>query len=301
MAQSEFGDFDVTASNNTSITGDAAAIDIAEGWAAANINNAIRAVMSAAKLSFGDLPSGTARPSDLTAGKDWVDTTTATAPIRKHYDGTDDITVYTFDYSANTVTFNGVASGGLANIVEDTTPQLGGDLDVNGQQITSASNGNIVIDPHGTGVIHVGADVFFEDDTDSGFNYVGDGNFTLDIAGAAVVDLAAAAATFKKQAKSTVKTLTSATSITVTMTDENVQFVTLDHNATFTISGDAEGQWMTLIIKQGLTGGTGAWSGVDVWMNGGSAPTLSTTTGEYDIVNLFVIAGPIVIASHVGP
>jgi len=39
------------------------------------------------------------------------------------------------------------------NLVDDTTPQLGGDLDVNGNKITSASNGDITIDPDGTGAI----------------------------------------------------------------------------------------------------------------------------------------------------
>ena len=43
------------------------------------------------------------------------------------------------------------SSGFLANIVEDTTPQLGGSLDVNGQVITSASNGDVVITADGTG------------------------------------------------------------------------------------------------------------------------------------------------------
>ena len=36
-------------------------------------------------------------------------------------------------------------------VVEDTTPQLGGNLDVNGNSITSASNGDVDIAPHGTG------------------------------------------------------------------------------------------------------------------------------------------------------
>ena len=39
----------------------------------------------------------------------------------------------------------------LSNIVEDTTPQLGGNLDVNSKDIVSASNGNIEIAPDGTG------------------------------------------------------------------------------------------------------------------------------------------------------
>ena len=43
--------------------------------------------------------------------------------------------------------------GGIDEVVEDLTPQLGGDLDVNGQTITSTSNGNIVIDPNGTGSV----------------------------------------------------------------------------------------------------------------------------------------------------
>ena len=37
------------------------------------------------------------------------------------------------------------------SVVEDTTPQLGGDLDVNGNSITSTSNGDIDIAPNGTG------------------------------------------------------------------------------------------------------------------------------------------------------
>ena len=42
---------------------------------------------------------------------------------------------------------------GISNVVEDTTPQLGGDLDVNGQSIVSASNGDIAITPNGSGKV----------------------------------------------------------------------------------------------------------------------------------------------------
>mgnify|MGYP001807459641 CR=1 FL=1 len=44
---------------------------------------------------------------------------------------------------------------GIDEVLEDTTPQLGGNLDVNGKTITSTSNGNITIDPHGTGSVDV--------------------------------------------------------------------------------------------------------------------------------------------------
>ncbi len=48
---------------------------------------------------------------------------------------------------AGTVSFATVPQ----TVVEDTTPQLGGDLDVNGNKIVSASNGDVEIEPNGTG------------------------------------------------------------------------------------------------------------------------------------------------------
>jgi hypothetical protein len=47
----------------------------------------------------------------------------------------------------------------LANVVEDTTPQLGGNLDVQASEITtSTSNGNIKLNPNGTGVVEIKGD-----------------------------------------------------------------------------------------------------------------------------------------------
>jgi len=54
---------------------------------------------------------------------------------------------------------------GIDELVEDTTPQLGGDLDVNGQKITSASNGDIDIEPNGTGNVLLGNFEFDVDQT----------------------------------------------------------------------------------------------------------------------------------------
>ena len=47
----------------------------------------------------------------------------------------------------------GSAGGGISNVVEDTSPQLGGSLDVNGQDIVTTSNGDIDLDPNGSGVV----------------------------------------------------------------------------------------------------------------------------------------------------
>lgn len=57
------------------------------------------------------------------------------------------------------------SSSGLGNVVEDTTPQLGGSLDVNGNKIVSTSNGNIDIEPNGTGNVLLGNLTFDADQT----------------------------------------------------------------------------------------------------------------------------------------
>ena len=44
-------------------------------------------------------------------------------------------------------------SGAISNVSEDTTPQLGGDLDVNSNDIVSTSNGNISLLPNGSGKV----------------------------------------------------------------------------------------------------------------------------------------------------
>ena len=48
-----------------------------------------------------------------------------------------------------------VSGAAISNVVEDTTPQLGGSLDVNGEDIVSVSNGNITLTPNGTGVVRI--------------------------------------------------------------------------------------------------------------------------------------------------
>ena len=49
-----------------------------------------------------------------------------------------------------------VQTGG--DVVDDTSPQLGGDLDVNGNDIVSVSNGNIALLPNGSGKVLIDGD-----------------------------------------------------------------------------------------------------------------------------------------------
>lgn len=49
-----------------------------------------------------------------------------------------------------------IQTGG--DVVDDTSPQLGGNLDVNGNKIVSTSNGNIELEPNGTGDVILDTD-----------------------------------------------------------------------------------------------------------------------------------------------
>lgn len=56
---------------------------------------------------------------------------------------------------SGTLTFQNV----LTDVVQDTTPQLGGNLDINGYDIVSTSNANIDLSPNGTGIVNVNSNL----------------------------------------------------------------------------------------------------------------------------------------------
>ena len=57
--------------------------------------------------------------------------------------------------SRSTLVSGLATSSAISNVVDDTTPQLGGNLDVNGQDIVSTSNANIDIIPNGSGIVNL--------------------------------------------------------------------------------------------------------------------------------------------------
>lgn len=82
-------------------------------------------------------------------------------------DSTDTLTNKTINTASNTITVVEADISDLGSyitdVVSDTTPQLGGNLDVNGNKITSASNGDIDIEPNGTGNVLLGNYTFDAD------------------------------------------------------------------------------------------------------------------------------------------
>ena len=66
--------------------------------------------------------------------------------------------VLTYDNGTGLISLEAAAGGGgLSNVVEDVTPQLGANLDVNDFSITSATNGDVLLDPHGSGTLDLRA------------------------------------------------------------------------------------------------------------------------------------------------
>ena len=92
-----------------------------------DLNNALSALNT--------MHSGTSRPSGAAVGTLWLDTTNSGSNSLeiKFFDGSDDISFATVNTSANTINF--IDSAVASDLVNDTSPQLGGQLDVNGNAI----------------------------------------------------------------------------------------------------------------------------------------------------------------------
>jgi len=100
----------------------------------------------------GGVPDETKQITESNNGKIWTAITDHNGKFKIGGNQTDD-PIFEIDQQLGFVT---IPEGSIAfNLLSDQTPQLGGNLDVNGNQITSASNGDIVLNPNGTGVIRI--------------------------------------------------------------------------------------------------------------------------------------------------
>ena len=70
---------------------------------------------------------------------------------------------------------------GISDVVDDTSPQLGGDLDVNGNDIVSTSNADIDIVPNGTGDVVLAADTVKVGDSGAAATLTSNGAGTLTV------------------------------------------------------------------------------------------------------------------------
>jgi len=99
----------------------------------ANLRTELNNILAA----INTLNAGGSAPGSQVAGSLWLDTTSASTPTLKFYDGSDQISLCTFNYSANTV--NWLDSTVSSDVSGDSSPQLGADLDILAYGITSSN------------------------------------------------------------------------------------------------------------------------------------------------------------------
>ena len=179
--------------------------------------SAFRTELNSILGAVNTLNAGTSAPGSIAAGSLWLDTTNATTPTLKFYDGSDQISLCTFNYSANTV--NWLDSTVSADLSGDSSPQLGGDLDVVTYDIVSTSNRDIDIAPHGTGDVVLKADTVTVGDAAAAATLRSSGGGTLTVTTGGTTDLI-------------LSTNNGTNSGTITITDAVNEAITLAPNGT---------------------------------------------------------------------
>ena len=208
--------------------------------------------------------------------------------------GTDISTSIVSDSAGDTqvsIAFTG--SAGIANVVEDLTPQLGGDLDAQSNNITSLGTLNTHTIPGGTGTFALTSDITFTEVVDDTTPQLGG---DLDVNGQSIVSVSNGNIAITPNGTGQVQTTnlrydedihalgTTSGTITPDVANGNVQTITLDGNLTFNaFSNPIAGQSLTLIID---TNGTGRTLTTTMKTPDATDPTMSTTDTT-DICTVF--------------
>jgi hypothetical protein len=266
-----------------------------------DLNNALSAIQTT--------NSGTSLPTGAVAGQLWLDTTNATNPTLKFYDGADSISLATINYVANTVDWldSSVSITGLSTSATGTVLTL--------SDTANTTSVNLIVDNQ--------KEVRFRETTANGTNYVGlkapaslsaDLTYTLPSAdgtsgqflstnGSGVLSFASGGVTgvsttatgtvltlsdsnilFGKGGYFAEQTLTDGATITWNASTQQVAKVTLGGNRTLSApSNGVTGQFISLAVIQDGTGSrTLTWNSAYEF-TGDTAPTLTTTINKADV------------------
>ena len=215
--------------------------------------------------------------------------------------------------------YNGSAwvgiSPGIADVSSDTSPQLGGNLDMNGQDIITTSNADIDLAPNGTGRVVVkgntnqGSIVLNCENNSHGITiqsapHSASASYTVKLpdalgttsASAFVTTDANGVATFDNGTIEESTTVTSSSNAaTLNLRDGNVFEHTLTENVTYTFSNPAaSGKVSSFVLKikqdASASGYTVTFPG-SVDFVGGTAPTLTATANAIDTFVIFTTDG----------
>ena len=201
----------------------------------------------------------------------------------------------------------------LADIVSDTSPQLGGNLDMNGQDIVTTSNADIELAPNGTGKVVVkgntnqGSLVLNCENNSHGITiqsapHSAGASYTVKLPDTLGLTNASALVTSDSNGvvsfdNGTIEESTAVTSssnaATLNLRDGNVFTHTLSENVTYTFSNPAaSGRASAFIFKvtQDSSARTITWPGSVDWA-AATAPTITSTSGGVDVFAFLTVDG----------
>ena len=201
----------------------------------------------------------------------------------------------------------------LADVVSDTSPQLGGNLDMNGQDIVTTSNADIELAPNGTGKVVVkgndnqGSIVLNCENNSHGITiqsapHSASATYTVKLPNTLGLTNASALVTSDSNGvvsfdNGTIEESTAVTSssnaATLNLRDGNVFTHTLSENVTYTFSNPAaSGRASAFIFKvtQDSSARTITWPGSVDWA-AATAPTITSTSGGVDVFAFLTVDG----------
>ena len=238
---------------------------------------------------------------------------------------------FTYNPSTGTVTatvFSGSGAsltGVLKNLVEDTSPQLGGDLDTNSFEILldddhqvkfgdgsdlliyhQSSNNSSYID-NNTGDLIIrgnGDDLLLQASDDvhirpqngeSGIEVIGNGAVELYHDNTKKIETASGGISLTGGAAANITALSDGSTITIDMATACHHSVTLGGNRTFAApSNQVVGQSGSIFITQDGTGSRTASFNAAFKFVGGTAPTLTTTAAAVDRVDYVILSSNVI-------
>jgi len=284
--------------------GTTTALAVADGSTGATIATSTIKMTSSGALTGA---SGLSVPDDITGMKYLVlNSTTGGQDITFKTAGGTGVTWSSTDarllwHDGTNIVDSGFGTG-ITALVDDTTPQLGGDLDVNGNDIVSTSNADISIIPNGSGDVNLGADAVQLGDlnADATLTTQGTGDMILNTnngTNAGNITLADGAngdisftnngsgnVVFNDAAYAPETSLTDAATITWDVQAMPITKVTLTDNRIVGLPTNGQaGQFISLLVIQDVTGSrTLTWNAVFEFPLE-AAPTLTTTASLGDL------------------
>ena len=238
--------------------------------------------------ALNSMHSGTSRPSSAVQGTIWLDTTNSGSNSLeiKFFDGSDDITFATVNTSANTINFTD--STVSFDIVNDTSPQLGADLDTNSFNLKIDDAHGLFDENNNEQLIFqtTASAVNFAELTNSATgNDVGlavDGSDTN--VGLSLSTKGSGKFKFNDSAYFPEATLTDASTIAWDVQSSPVAKVTLGDNRTLGAGTNAvAGQFVSLLVIQDGTGSRTLSFNAVYEFTEDAAPTLTTTASKGDL------------------